>query len=547
MQPSWRDYTWKPGNAWFGLAHRVTWTLAGNKTRTHRALFPAWGLIGGVFAGLAALLGLVWACGSTALWYHYSRNLGYASVTWGDIAFPWRWEERREKQGRALLARVEGLFAERKFREGLFALQAGLQLAPGDLKARRTFAALQFRFSREDVATRLLAEGLPYAAADADYATLAVEANLTAQEFDRVLTLAQLWLSTEGRATAADPAFRAAQAQALGYLGRTEEALAVLESGPLASEPLRWLLRAQVQWVNRRPDAAIALLEGGLAALPEDDSLRLRLVQYANASGRPELAERTLQARITTEPRNAARVLDLLRWYADNGRTAAFERGLSLHLQRAAGSEPTLLAVAKLLARLGRVSDIDALPESLAASTTAAPMLGLARIDALIVARRFEEARSDLAQWRTRWLEQLPNHAIDVQVADALTLLALAQTGEAEVALAKVLSGEQLGPRGLLAVAERFTAIGHPATALRVLQRGLELAPTDSGLLRTSALTAVGAGDWNEFSELLTRILARRHTDPALLADLAAHLHSDRSLFVPGRATLLERLEPAQR
>lgn len=540
MHPSWNQFAWKIGNAWFGLAHRVTWSVVGSGSDTRRAVFPAWGLISVL---LCLLAGLAWVGGATAVWHHYTRSLGYTEVTWSEIAFPWRWDERREKQGRALLARVEGLFSEHKYREGLFSLQAGLHLVPRDLKARTTIAAIQRQLGREDLATQTLADGLPYAAGDADYATLTIETNLAAQEFERVLTLADTWFATEDRAKAADPAFRAARAQALGYLGRAEEALAVLEAGELDSKHLPWLLRAQVQWVNRRPDAALALLDEGLKALPNDDALSLRLVQYANVSARPDVAERTLRARVDAEPRSAARVLDLLRWYADNGRTEAFERGLALHVQRAAGSEASLLAVAKLLARFGRVAELDSLPASLAASDSAAPMLGLARIDALIVARRFEEAGAEVARWRERWQEQHPNHAVDLNVADALTLAALAQTGEAEVALAKVLTGERLGPRGLLAVAERFTGIGNPETALRVLSRGLELAPTDSGLLRATALTSAGAGDWTKFSEVLDRILARRHTDPALLADLAAQLRSDRSLFVPGRSALLERLE----
>jgi tetratricopeptide (TPR) repeat protein len=525
------------------LRHRVTWTIEGRRT-SHRALFPAWGLIG-ISLSVLALVG--WIALASAVWYHTNRIRGFHTVTWTDVALPWRWDERREKQGKILLGSVEGLFKERKYREGLFALQVGLRMVPGDLAARRTFAGIQHQLGRDDLAAQLLADGLHYAFSDPEFARLALTANLEAEAFERVLEMADAWLAQPARATEADADFHTARAQALGFLGRPEEALACLESGGVADSAVAALTRAQIQWVNGRVDAALSLLSQAAASHPENDLLRLRLIQYAGASGRDDLAEQTLLARIEAEPRNAARVLDLLRWQADNGRQEAFERGLAVHVQRAANSEAILLDIAKLLARLGRVSDMDALPGNLAASEASGSLFALARIDALIVSRRFPEARADLEQWRARWREKHPRQTIDTQVAEALILHGLGLAGEAEIALAKVLESEQLGPRGFTIVADRFTALGQPTIALRILRRALEIAPGDSSLLRSTASTAAAAGDWAAFSEAIDRILARRHVDPALLAGLASHLRSDLSLFVPGRAALLERMEAAAR
>lgn len=537
MTPRWTSYLWSRGNAWLGFAHRFTWSAPGRPSTS--VFYIAWGRVGTLLTFLAFA---GWLALATATWAYLVRARGYDGIAWTDVAFPWRWDERRQMQGRLLLGQVDALFAEGRYRDGLFQLRTGLRLVPDDLEARRKLAAIHARLGRDDLALETLAEGFPFARRDPGYAALVLELCTVAEEFERLLALAEVWLALDGRDPAGDPAARRAQAQALAFLGDLDAASAALREAGELDTPFGRGLVAQATWSAGRRTEALELVREAVALHPDDDALLRLLTHVADRLGQPALAESALRAREAAQPTDHLPALDLLGWLADRGDEVAFQRDFARILPRALPSERALADLVRLLARLGRVAEIDRVLARHTPTEPAAPVFALARLDGLLVARRIPEARAALEAWRARWADSLPHHDVDLRVAGALADAASGLGVEADAAIQRFVDDEQLGPRGLLTVARRFAALGLQAQALRILRHATELAPADPAVWRAAAMLAVDAGDWELLGIAADRLLARRRADVATLEDLAARLGSDYLHFAPGRSVLLDRL-----
>ena len=350
----------------------------------------AWGTV----AAAAAYFG-----GAGYFWWKQEQR-PYNFVKYTDVLLyplsPAKRREIRELQGKSMIADAFDAIQAQQWNRGLMNLGLGLERYPRDLTARLKLAQIFLGMRLRAKAQETLMQGLDYGWPGRAYLQSALDMASGGEDFELVVQICDraLALHDPARHAAADRRWLVEQKlRALIAEQRTDDALAYAEkeSGAVADATVSELRLLALLQAGRKEEA-VAFAEGWVKRSGDDaQALRLLARSYREA-GRIEDMKRILaklRADAPADPRAPvfAMIQHFLAGLDNEGR-----RLLDDYIFRFGGTEANFILAAEPLAEIKRADELEILLAAAAERGFHDFRLQVARLQVLIVGKRWAEA-----------------------------------------------------------------------------------------------------------------------------------------------------------
>lgn len=501
-----------------------------------------WGSVATTVVALT-LAGYVSLATAAFLFLRYHHDL--AALAWLDVALPSRWPRYREARGNHEVAIAQEKFRAGRLPEALIYARAGLARAPANREGRLLVAQVLMIARRPDAARDAMLDGLPFHRADPKFLTPLFGLLLQRQEDDRTIALARDFLQ---HGPGGEPTRIAclAGATAAWLRGNYDQAEDFLRGAPgLAEARDGRLVAAKIDAERGYRDLALVELRALAADFPNDLEAHTELVARLRQAGLRDEARRLSLSFQFAHPAEAAPRIELLHAYRDDGDAARVAREVEALTQDFATNAPALLALADFAANTGDVALARRLVEHARQHKLPWEPHAFLVIEATVVKRDFRSALDTinrLTAENSDWRERYPG------LIDSLQALSYLGVGDAEASrllLASFLHQPLLRAENLVALANRFAALGADEPARQILARAIDVDP-----LNQAALTRLVEFDLNlnridELPAHLQRLVAMRRPSPDILRVAQHKLGSDLFLFSRERAPALDAVRVA--
>lgn len=492
------------------------------------------------------ILGIFTYAGLTVgAWAFVKYRRGVDTVTYPDIALPWRWPAYQTKRGEHAIAQAFALLPQGKFDQGFYQLRVGLARAPGHRDGRLLLAQILANSRRNDLAHTTLTEGLKYHATNPVYVGAVLEFLLNRQADDEVMTLGNRILAAPDSSPALRETAALHAARAAYYRGKYDLAEAYLQQGGLTANLNAALLSARMDWERGYRELAMVAMRDLHQQQPQDEGIYIQFGEFLRAAGQLDEARRVTvlhQVAHPDCPRAAIdRLLDLQRQNREEELNTAAQNALAALADQPAG----LLALGDFAATTGRAE----LAQQVLAqarnhqSADITPMQ-LMVVESMLVANRHAEALENLQTL-------LKQPGLDQALTNvAQGLLAIAHFGlgdpvSGQSALMTLMVRPDLRAESLLAIANRLVAMEQRAPAREILARAVALDRQNQPALARLIELDLEAENLAALPENLRQLLTLRKPPRHVLIAAQRLLRQDRLLFLPGRAELLDALAQA--
>lgn len=388
-----------PGTWYFGLFGRYERKAGGGRRRRGWVISVRGLMKWAAFAAACAYLG-----GAAYVWQKQALR-PHNEVTYADILlYPFRKDEIRLKRGRAMIAEGRDAIKAGDARTGFALLRGGLQRYPHDLATRllvvRFFLAARVRTH----AQTFLMEGLEYGWPGRDYLETALtivgpseDHELAIEICDRALALHDPALHPE-----ADRAWLHAQRlRATLGAGENEAVLAYLDAhADIIPLVIARETRLLALFALGRQTDALALIESWRAAegdTPQVLRLAARTYRENQMLEKMDAALESLRRLAPADPRT--RVYAIIQTLLA-GREAEGRALVDDYIFRFGGAVNNFTLLAEPLGEIGRLHELDTVMAAAAERGFRAPEFGMTRLRVLIGARRWSDARAQVAALR---------------------------------------------------------------------------------------------------------------------------------------------------
>lgn len=438
-------------------------------------LIVFWRRIGLVLAVLAFV---GWLAAAAAVWSWVRVKRGFHEARYTDIVLPWQWAQHRAAMGRSFLAQGQAALAEKRIRDAIFLLQAGLARVPTDLPARRSLAYTYVRIGRPDLALRILRDGVAYAGQDLDYLRLLFSLLLEAHEDEQVIDQATKLLPTTPDQQLRHQFVALQSATAHFQRGRYDQAEDLIAAWGLERALEGQILLARADWERGLRDAALLRLQQQLGDFGQRDELHLELIRFYRALKRPSDARRHALLRYFNQPDMPGPRADLIRAHHDAGESAEERREIERFLTEFRGDATALVLLAWQAVDLGDPGLVKRVRGLARNQGIEADPFELALVQALITARRYTEALTEsdrlLEAARAGVGAGLPPFLA------GLRAVAFAGAGESErssAALNTFLNEARMSRTDAAYLVARFKELDAHASSRRVLEHAIKIDP----------------------------------------------------------------------
>ena len=478
-------------------------------------------------------------------WAFVKYRRGVDTVTYTDIALPWRWSEYQVKRGEHAVAMGFTLLQRGKFDRGFLQLRVGLARAPGHRDGRLLLAQILANSRRHDLARSTLMDGLKFHADDPDYVDAVLEFLLSRQADGEVMTLGNQILATPNGSPALREIAALHAARAAYYRGKYDLADTYLQTEGLAANLNAALLIARMDWERGYRELALVAMRELHQRHPADEGIYLQLGEFLREDEQHAEARRVTilhQVAHPDCPRAAIDgLLDLQRQNREDELHAAAQNALARLADQPAG----LLALGDFAATTGHVELArQVLAQARHHQSADITPMHLMLVEAMLVASRHAEA-----------LEKLQSLPKQPDLAPALTnvtqgLLAIAHYGlgdpvSGQSALMTLMVRPDLRAENLLAIANRLVAMEQRTPAREILARAVALDRQNQPALARLIELDLEAENLAALPDNLRQLLTLRKPPRHVLTAAQRLLRQDRHLFLPGRAELLDALAQA--
>lgn len=289
-------------------------------------------------------------------------------------------------------------------------------------------------------------------------------------------------------------------AQAAPLLEKLGQERPEVEDAPLAL--------ADIQVKAGQNEAAIAVLEKGLAATPDSLLLHSRLGSLLAGLKRFEQAESHFRRVAELSPDNGAAQLMLVRFYLDTDQRPKANAALDALIQSHPTDEKYRLALAQFhLAD----KDLDSAEKALRAGVTAAPPaydLRLALAELLLGRKAEDLAEAELRQALA--LDQDHPRAVDVRLALARLLAGRGALDQADAQIEEALHRDPQNPAALTFKGKRALRQARPQEAIAAFRQVLKLDPDQLDIAPLLARAHLAANEPNLAKDVLREVLKSR-------------------------------------
>ena len=492
-----------------------------------------------------ALVGMLGYAGLAAgAWLFVKYRRGVETVTYADIALPWRWPEYQIKRGEHAITLGFALLQRGKFDQGFYQLRVGMARAPGHRDGRLLLAQILANSRRHDLARNTLMDGLNHHASDPVYVGAVLEFLLSRQADGEVMSLGNRILAAPDGTPALRDTAALHAARAAYYRGKYDQADAYLHTGGLAANLNAALLIARMDWERGYRELALVALRELHQRHPEDEGIYIQLGEFLRESGQTDEARRGTVLHQVAHPDCPRpvidRLLDLHRQSREDELRAAAQNALTA-LPQPAG----LLALGDFAATTGRVELAQQVLEQASNRQTAdITPLRLMVVESMLVANRHAEA---LEHVQTLLKQPGADPAL-TNVAQGLLAIAHFGLGDpvsAHSALMTLMVRPELRAESLLAIANRLVAMEQRAPAREILARAIALDRQNQPALARLIELDLEAENLAALPDNLRHLLTLRKPPRHVLTAAQRLLRQDRHLFLPGRTELLDALAQA--
>ncbi len=492
-----------------------------------------------------AVLGWLGASGAAYLFVKYRR--GFTDVQLGHMLFyPWRQEQYRVARGDFIIEEAKTALKAQKYREAFQGLRMGASLSPGNRDGRMLLAQFYVVWQRPDLAQKLLVEGLESNRRDLEYLKALFSFLLQRQADAEVVRITQELLTdapVAGEANSEQVQMTAmARATAQFFRGNYDAAEDTLRQYRLGETVDGQILALRIEWERGERDVALGRLQALTEQIPENEQIYAQYAAYLRETGRDDELRRLCVLRQLSFPDRPRARIDLLYLYDKAGDEAGVSAGVESVFLDFANNGEVLLALADFAANTGRPALARRIYDHCKQNNLPWEGPALMTVEAHVVARQYRESLEacrqmikDNPEWGKRFysvfngLQAIANYGLnDIEAAQLFLSNFLNQAG--------------VRAENLVAVSSRLISVGAKDQARQVLAQAVRADPMNQTALAGLIRVDLELGEADSLPANLRILLTMRKPPRELLANAYTMLASDRYLFAPGRAGLLDEL-----
>lgn len=500
---------------------------------------------GRLFSTFVALFVAGWLGVSGLLYLYFKYRKDFEEVRFlGMIALPFRMDAHREEMGDYQIKRGISELKEQNYREALSLLRTGVIRSPNNLEGRSILAEFyEIALKRPDTAANLMIEGLePDGKNELGYLKKALRILMRHQMDSEIQNIADKYLPEQPELTDINRTLAFGAANANYLRGNYDRADDYLLTYRLIESLEGLLLSAQISWDRGNQKSAISKMENSLQTFSNSELLLMQLSKFHREIGNLDEARRYAILRNIADPLSVAPRMELLYIYNKSGDTEREARETWRLLQQFREDAVALQALANFAADTGNVELARRTYEEALENEFGIDSFALLLIEAHLVDKDYLgalEFSEELLKERPEWLGR--------QSAIFNSLRAVASYGSdrpdlGEIYLQDYLDETANTPQTHLAVAGRFSDIGRPQQAQKVLRAAYTEASSNQMVLSELIRVELELGNTENLNTLLTRLLQMRRPQVDLLLEAYQKLGSDRFIFTPNRKSLLIEL-----
>ncbi|MGC6424574.1 MAG: tetratricopeptide repeat protein [Lentimonas sp.] len=500
---------------------------------------------GRLFSTFVALFVAGWLGVSGLLYLYFKYRKDFEEVRFlGMIALPFRMDAHREEMGDYQIKRGISELKEQNYREALSLLRTGVIRSPNNLEGRSILAEFyEIALKRPDTAADLMIEGLePDGKNELGYLKKALRILMRHQMDSEIQNIADKYLPEQPELTDINRTLAFGAANANYLRGNYDRADDYLLTYRLIESLEGLLLSAQISWDRGNQKSAISKMENSLQTFSNSELLLMQLSKFHREIGNLDEARRYAILRNIADPLSVAPRMELLYIYNKSGDTEREARETWRLLQQFREDAVALQALANFAADTGNVELARRTYEEALENEFGIDSFALLLIEAHLVDKDYLgalEFSEELLKERPEWLGR--------QSAIFNSLRAVASYGSdrpdlGEIYLQDYLDETANTPQTHLAVAGRFSDIGRPQQAQKVLRAAYTEASSNQMVLSELIRVELELGNTENLNTLLTRLLQMRRPQVDLLLEAYQKLGSDRFIFTPNRKSLLIEL-----
>ncbi len=517
---------------------------AGSRPRIHFR----WGRI---FLFLFTLMAIAWLTFAGALYMYFKNRLFFDEVTYAKmVALPFRIDAHRKELGDFHISKAKKLLRQKKYREALDFLRAGVARSPGNLEGRRLLSEFfDFGLKQQDDAAEILVQGVAHGGVgNPEYMSTVYRYLLHHEYDDRVIDLGEDLLKEEIELDKVSRLTALATATAYFNLHKFEKAQWHIKEYNLQEVPEGNILSAQVLWEQGEHQAALGILERTSRQFPQAAQVFTRISDYNAEAGDLDKARRNAVLAQVTNPMSLDVALKVLKLEVGLKMTERAKSNFDEILENFGYDLPALLKIASVTAGFGNQEFAKRVHDHARQAGMEDTRFQIAILSAMVIGADFPNASKfgasllkDADQWRVRYQKGL-----------VLGLLSVAAFGGGDLErgrffMKEFLQAPLLPPDEIHHLATHFQKTGMLVEQRKILDFGREKHPDYRPILEELLKQDLAQGNYDALPEHLHDVLKVRRKNVQLLRKCQDVLARDRFLFLPERQELMESLENALR
>lgn len=401
-------------------------------------------------------------------------------------------------------------------------------------------------WQRPDRAERLLVDGLNYHAQDREYLQTVFAFLLQRQSDFELIDITEDLLANIPAKSPVDDRVRLvvlARATALFYRGNYDEAEALLAKYEVQNSPEAQLLQIRIDWDRGERETALAKLAAISSQAPDNEQIYAQYAAYLREIGRDGEMRRLALLRQIAHPDRPRPRIDLLYLYSKAGDEVSVTRGVEELFADFSDNADALVALADFAANTGRPELARRIYEHSKERHLAWEGPALMTVEAHVVAKQYRQALAacdQLVKENPEWGKRFQSVFNGLQ---AIANFGLNDEEAANLFLGNFLNQTGVRAENLVAVSNRLISVGANRQARQVLAQAVKTDPLNQGALTGLIRIDLDAGHADTVAIHLRTLMTMRKPPRDLLQNAYQKLGSDRFLFAPGRAELLDELQ----
>ncbi|WP_052361120.1 tetratricopeptide repeat protein [Geminisphaera colitermitum] len=498
--------------------------------------------------GVLLVLGWLSLAGAAYLFIKYKRD--FADIRYTQVLFlfvPSVYADYQVARGNYMIEQAKKLISEGDYGAAIGNLRVGVSKAPANREGRLLLAQFQLLTRRPDNAQATLLAGINpnhVTDADTDYLKTVFTFLFQQQQDDAVIALTDQLLKGNKDATPTNRLIALAKATAAYYRGNYDLAEDVLETYNLNHMRDGVLLNARIAWERGQRELALATLRELSQQAPTDEEIYGQLVTYLRDAGlESELRQTSILRQLAYPDRPRPRI-DLLYVYDKEKNNAQVQSTIDEIFRDFPKNSETLLALADFAANTGRPDLARRVFDHCKANNLNWEGAALMTVEAYVVAKDYRRAL-DTAQ---QLLTEHPDWGTPTRYASVFNgLRAIANYGLGDAVpahgfLKNFLEQSNVRAENLVAVSNRLQSVGAKTEARDVLAHATKSDPLNQPALSSLIKLDIELGQTSDLAANMRKLLTMRKPSQALLRSAFDTLGSDRFLFAPDQAIVLDEI-----